>query len=348
METVLLTLISCIVIIILWSKNFLTSSTRPTGSSNPAIILTNISKNYGATPALVDVSFDVLPGEIFGLLGPNGAGKTTAIRILKGMIKPTSGTAQVLNHRIDRETNWVKQHTGYLPEEGSLLTRLTPLELCEFIGGLFGVSTANSRARALEFLKMFNLLEKKDELVENLSKGMKQKLSIICSIIHDPEIVFMDEPLSSLDPSASKMVKDFIRYLSRSKNKTIIISSHRLAMVQDVCDRVAILHKGVILTVDYPKKIMEKTQTSTLEEAYLSIIPGYAQPVFASDGSIVEKGQVKEQEAESSLSNKLPPEEKAQKEKNGPFDPPSLGSPETRTIEKNSEKDQDQDQDQEQ
>lgn len=324
-------------------SNFLPSSTRKMGSRDPAIILTNISKNYGVTPALVDISFEVFPGEIFGLLGPNGAGKTTAIRILKGMIKPTSGTAHVLDHRIEQETDWVKQHTGYLPEEGSLLTRLTPLELCEFIGGLFGVSTANSRARALEFLKMFNLLEKKDELVESLSKGMKQKLSIICSIIHDPDIVFMDEPLSSLDPSASKMVKDFIRYLSRSKNKTIMISSHRLAMVQDVCDRVAILHKGSILTIDYPLKIMKKTQTSTLEEAYLAIIPGYAQPVFASDGSIVETAEVKQQEGEESLAKESPLEEKALNESTFQFEDQSVESSETHAKEKSSMKDNEHD-----
>ena len=269
-----------------------------------AVKIDNIAKSFGATLALAGISFEVKKGEIFGLLGHNGAGKTTTIRILKGMIKPTSGDAFVLGRKIDDDPNWVKQHTGYLPEEGSLIGRLTPIELCEYIGGLFGVSSQNSRTRAIEFLKIFGLFDKKDELIEKLSRGMKQKLSIICSIIHDPDLIFMDEPLASLDPSAAKMVKDFIKYLAKEKKKTIIISSHRLPLVEDVCDRVAIIHLGSILIIDSPANVMRSTNTNSLEEAYLNIVPGYTSPVFDSNGSLVEmkekddsiqKEEVKEQ-----------------------------------------------------
>jgi len=253
-----------------------------------AIKVNEISKHYNNVIALANVSFEVFEGEIYGLLGPNGAGKTTTIRILKGMLKPTTGDALIFGHSILSDTNYAKKITGYLPEEGSLMGRLTPLELCEFIGGLFGVSAENARVRAEEFFSIFSLTEKKDELIENLSRGMKQKLSIITSLIHDPQIVLMDEPLASLDPSASKMVKDFIKYLSKEKKKTVVISSHRLSMVEDVCDRVAIIHYGTILDVGTPKRIMDETNTNSLEDAYLAIIPGYQKPVFMGDGSIIE------------------------------------------------------------
>ncbi|MEA2070439.1 MAG: ABC transporter ATP-binding protein [Asgard group archaeon] len=254
----------------------------------PVVVLKDLAKNYGKTVALQKVTFNVYQGEIFGLLGQNGAGKTTTLRVLKAMIKPTLGSAFVLEKDVMNDKKWVKQHTGYLPEEGSLLSRLTPLELCEYIGGLFGLSVENSRQRAMYFLEIFDLLKKKDALIEELSRGMKQKLSIICSIIHDPEIVLMDEPLASLDPSAARMVKDFIRYLAKEKGKTIIISSHRLGLVEDVCDRVAILFEGKILAIDSPKGIIEETQTTNLEEAYLALIPGYEQPMMTTNGSLVE------------------------------------------------------------
>jgi len=253
-----------------------------------AIRIENVTKVYGSTIALAGVTFAVKPGEIFGLLGPNGAGKTTSIRILKGMITPTSGDAFILGKSISEDSLWAKQHTGYLPEEGSLIGRLTPLELSEFIGGLFGVSAENSRNRSLELFRMFGLYEKKDELIEKLSRGMKQKLSIISSLIHDPDIILMDEPLASLDPSAAKMVKDFIKYLSREKEKTIIISSHRLSLVEDVCDRVAIIHEGAIIAEGTPQTIMQETNTTSLEEAYLAIIPGYKSPAYTNNGVIVE------------------------------------------------------------
>jgi len=260
----------------------------PSIDESTAVRIIDIAKSYGSTLALAGISFEVQKGEIFGLLGHNGAGKTTTIRILKGMIKPTSGEAFIFGRNISDDPNWVKQHTGYLPEEGSLIGRLTPTELCEFIGGLFGVSPQNSRTRALEFFKMFGLFDKKDELVEKLSRGMKQKLSIISSIIHDPELIYMDEPLASLDPSAAKMVKDFINYLAKEKGKTIIISSHRLPLVQDVCDRVAIIHQGSILVIDSPANIMKMSNTTSLEEAYLTIVPGYIKPVFDTDGTLIE------------------------------------------------------------
>ncbi len=263
-----------------------------------AIRTYKISKIFGRTIALTDLTLEIKTGEIFGLLGPNGAGKTTSIRILKGMIKPTSGNAEIFDHKIEENLDWVKQNTGYLPEEGSLMGRLTPLELSEFIGGLFGVPANISKQRAVEFLEDFNLLDRKDELIEKLSRGMKQKLSIILSIIHDPLIVFMDEPLASLDPAASRMVKDFIKYLSKEKQKTILISSHRLSMVEDICDRVAILHQGAVHDIGTPREIMKKTNTKTLEDAYLALIPGYIQPTFTIDGSLVEASEITQSDSE--------------------------------------------------
>ncbi len=283
----------------MWS--FLSVTEAPQGNTSEpriAIKAKELSKLYNNVVALANVSFEVFEGEIYGLLGPNGAGKTTTIRILKGMLKPTTGDAFIFDHSVLSDMTYAKQMTGYLPEEGSLMGRLTPMELCEFIGGLFGVSAENSRLRAEEFFSIFGLTEKKNELIENLSRGMKQKLSIITSIIHDPQIVLMDEPLASLDPAAAKMVKDFIKYLSKEKKKTVIISSHRLSMMEDVCDRVAIIHHGTILVVDTPKKIMDDTNTNSLEDAYLAIIPGYQKPVYLGDGSLVEATEEEKKEEE--------------------------------------------------
>jgi len=177
---------------------------------NFAIITHNLSKNYGDTLAVKNLNLNVPYGIIYGLLGPNGAGKTTTVKMLNSMIEPSSGNAKVMNFDIITQKKEVKLNCGYLSESPSLYEKLTAREFLEFVGELYYITPKMNNQRINELLVLFGLINKENDLIEKYSRGMKQKLGLCAALIHDPEIIFLDEPTANLDPETSRTVKDLV------------------------------------------------------------------------------------------------------------------------------------------
>jgi ABC-2 type transport system ATP-binding protein len=236
-----------------------------------------LSKHYGKggeVKAADELDLEVYEGETFGLLGPNGAGKTTTVRLLNCIIKPTRGTAVVSDHDIVKDDAAVKRVTGLLAESPGLYEKLSAYEFLEFMGALYDVPKAILEKRINDLLKLFGLLSRKDYLLEGYSRGMKQRVLIAAALIHDPPILFLDEPTSMLDPRAALMVKDLIRKLADTAGKTIFICSHILPVVEELCDRIGIINHGRLVALGTVKEIIAQTDAKTLEEAFISITGG--------------------------------------------------------------------------
>lgn len=236
-----------------------------------------LSKYYGRggeIKAVDELDLEVYEGETFGLLGPNGAGKTTTVRLLNCIIKPTSGAARVKGYDIVRDETEVKRVTGLLAESPGLYEKLSAYEFLEFMGALYDVPDDVLRERVDDLLKLFGLYDRRDYLLEGYSRGMKQKVLIAAALIHDPPILFFDEPTSMLDPRAALMVKDLIKKLADSAGKTIFICSHILPVVEELCDRIGIINQGRLIALGTVDEIIAKTDTNTLEEAFIAITGG--------------------------------------------------------------------------
>ncbi len=202
--------------------------------------VSHISKSFGKTRAVDDVSFHAERGEIFGLLGPNGAGKTTTIRIMLDIFKPDGGQVAVLGGPMTEEK---KNRIGYMPEERGLYQDIA-LERClTFLGTLKGLSTAEAQRRVGEWLERFDLVAYRTRKVKELSKGMQQKAQIIAAVMHEPELLIVDEPFAALDPVNTQMVKDLMREL-RDRGAAIIMSTHQMHQVEELCDRILLINKG--------------------------------------------------------------------------------------------------------
>jgi ABC-2 type transport system ATP-binding protein len=202
--------------------------------------VSHVAKSFGETQAVADVSFAVERGEIFGLLGPNGAGKTTTIRLVLDIFKPDRGTVSILGGPMTEEK---KERIGYMPEERGLYQD-APLERClVYLGTLKGLSKQEVRQRVGEYLERFDLAAHKGKKVKELSKGMQQKAQIINTILHQPELVIIDEPFTSLDPINTQMVKDLIQEL-RDQGTTIVMSTHQMHQVEELCDRILLIDDG--------------------------------------------------------------------------------------------------------
>ena len=238
-----------------------------------------LSKYYGKGGEIKAVDYldlEVYEGETFGLLGPNGAGKTTVVRLLNGIIKPTSGTATVKEFDILEQEDDVKRVTGMLAESPGLYDKLSAYEFLEFMGALYDVPGDILEERTDELLKLFGLHDRRDHLIEGYSSGMKQKLLIAAALIHDPPILFLDEPTSTLDPRAAHMVKELIQELSDNAGKTIFMCSHLLSVVEELCDRIGIINSGRLIAVGTVEEIIAQSGTGTLEEAFIALTGGVA------------------------------------------------------------------------
>jgi len=236
-----------------------------------------LSKYYGKggeIKAVDELDLEVYEGETFGLLGPNGAGKTTTVRLLNCIIKPTGGTATVNGHDILKDETNVKRATGLLAESPGLYEKLSAHEFLEFMGALYDVPNDILSDRIDDLLKLFSLYDRRDYLLEGYSRGMKQKVLIASALIHDPPILFLDEPTSMLDPRAALMVKDLIKKLAESAGKTIFICSHILPIVDELCDRIGIINQGRLIALGTVDEIMAQTGTKTLEEAFIAATGG--------------------------------------------------------------------------
>jgi ABC-2 type transport system ATP-binding protein len=237
-----------------------------------AIETIDLTKKFREIVAVNKINLQVENGETFGILGPNGAGKTTTVRMLNCILRPTEGTAKVGGFDILKEPDKVKRITGLLPESPGLYERLTAREFLEFMGALYDIPSSKLYNRIDEILELFELKKRENDLLEGFSKGMKQKVLLASILITDPKIIFLDEPISGLDPASARMVKDMIKLLVSEAKKTFFICTHMLSFAEEMCERIAIIDQGTIKIVGTVEEILKQTKTNNLEKAYLKII----------------------------------------------------------------------------
>ncbi len=232
----------------------------------------NYSKRYGGFAAVKDISFEVGPDEILGLVGPNGAGKTTTLRALCGIIAPTSGSLSIAGHDIVNEPIEAKRCLGYIPDDPRLFDTLTVWEHLAFTAAAYNVANFEERAEAL--LQSFDLTKKRDNLAHDLSRGMRQKVAIVCAFLHEPQVILFDEPLTGLDPQGIRGIQQSIRARARA-GAAIIISSHLLSLVETLCTHVLVLNDGECRRFGTMDEVLcDVGQTdgdSALEAAFFSI-----------------------------------------------------------------------------
>ncbi len=210
------------------------------------IRIENVSKHYGRLAAVNAVSLEVQPGEIYGFLGPNGAGKTTTIRVMMGILKPTSGRVTLGGYDVEREPEMAKAITGFVPDRPFIYEKLSGDEFLRFVGSLHRVDADLMRRRIPELLEQFELSGWRDELVESYSHGMKQRLVLCASLLHEPRILIIDEPMVGIDPRGARMLKDL--FLSLAKRGTaVFLSTHSISIAEEVCQRIGIIHKGKLI-----------------------------------------------------------------------------------------------------
>ncbi|WP_254525127.1 ABC transporter ATP-binding protein [Natrinema caseinilyticum] len=237
-----------------------------------AIETDGLTKRYGETTAVSDLTMDVERGSVYGFLGPNGAGKTTTMRILTTLTKPTSGTARVAGHPItDRES--VTPHIGYLPEDPPVYDELTGREQLEYAAGLRDIPDEEAAARIDSMLDRFDLLADANKRIEDYSKGMRQKVGVIQAVLHEPDVAFLDEPTSGLDPRAARTMRDTIADLA-DREMTIFLSTHILPVVDELADEIGVLHDGTLVAEGDPETLKTRAETGdarSLEDAFLDI-----------------------------------------------------------------------------
>lgn len=233
-----------------------------------------LGKRYGSFEAVKDLSFSVARGELFGCLGPNGAGKTTTIRMMMGILVPSSGRVQIAGLDCHRERAEVQRRVGYLPDTPAFYDYLRGREILQFVAEMHGFSRREAGARADRMLDEFALRDEAQEYAVNYSLGMKKKLGLACALIHEPDVLILDEPINGLDPRASRDVQERLRDLA-ARGCTVFVSTHLLDMAERLCSRIGIVHKGQLAALGAPAEIKQRLigagQDASLEDAFLQI-----------------------------------------------------------------------------
>jgi len=239
------------------------------------IVLDKLTKRFGPQTAVDALSFEIPAGQIVGFLGPNGAGKSTTLKMLTGMIEPTSGSAQIGGFDLQSETIEVKRRVGFVPESGAVFESLSGLEYLEMVAALYGIPAKAALARIEQFIAFFDLGfdTLTDKLLGAYSKGMRRKVVITAALLHNPPVVFFDEPLDGLDANAAVGFKALIQTLAR-EGKTIVYSSHILDVVERVCHRVIIIDKGKLLLDGKPDELVAAHQAGSLERLFTQLTGG--------------------------------------------------------------------------
>ncbi len=237
-----------------------------------AVKVINLVKYYGDVQALREISFTVHEGEIFGLIGPNGAGKTTTLRILATLLKPSSGKALIYGFDVVREADIVRKHISYLPEEAGVYERLTGLEHLKFYARLYAESSRDIEEMVEYGIKLCGLGEKLYERAGTYSKGMKRRLLVAKTLMVKPKVAILDEPTSGLDVAHAYFVRKAIREHARKFKCAMIVSSHNMLEVEFLCDRIAIIDKGRILTIGEPRQLLKQYNARNLEEVFVKVV----------------------------------------------------------------------------
>jgi ABC-2 type transport system ATP-binding protein len=246
----------------------------PSSSSSDAIVVRDLTKVFRGKPAVDRISLRVARGRFFGFLGPNGAGKSTTIKMLTGLLRPTAGQAVIEGLELESRLLDIKKIIGVLPEELPLYERLSGEEYLHFAGRMYGLSREETRRRTTELLEFLSLAEDRSKLIVDYSHGMKKKTALAAALIHNPRVLFLDEPLNGIDPVSGRVVTDLLRRLAQ-KGVTLFFTSHVLDVVERLCDEVAIIDKGRIVaqgTLDEIREQREVGRDATLEDVFLKLV----------------------------------------------------------------------------
>lgn len=243
------------------------------------IRLTGLTKRYGTFTAVDGIDLAVPRGELFGLLGPNGAGKTTSIRMIAGILRPTSGTVTVSGIDIQARPLEAKARLGYIPDRPFVYDKLTGGEFLRFAAALYGMQGAVVERRIDELLAVFELSQWKGELTESYSHGMRQKLIIAGALVHRPDVIVVDEPMVGLDPKGARLLKDLFREFV-SRGGTVLMSTHTMEIAEVVCDRIAIVYRGKIAAQGTMAELRRQTSSEgmSLEDLFLKLTGGHQTP----------------------------------------------------------------------
>jgi ABC-2 type transport system ATP-binding protein len=239
------------------------------------IELSQLTKRYGRFTAVAGIDLTIPKGELYGLLGPNGAGKTTTMRMIAGILQPTSGTVRIAGIDIQTQPLVAKAHLGFIPDRPFVYDKLTGAEFLRFVAGLYGQGGRIIERRIDELLELFELDAWKDELTEAYSHGMRQKLIISSALVHRPDVIVVDEPMVGLDPKSARLLKDLLREFV-TRGGTVLMSTHTLEIAEAMCDRIAIVHAGRIAaegTMD-ALRIQTSSGDASLEELFLKLTGG--------------------------------------------------------------------------
>jgi len=243
-------------------------------TSSPLIETKNLVKRFGDKVAVNNVSFDVHGGEVFGFLGPNGAGKTTTIKAIVGLLQPTSGTVRVSGYDVQTQPMQAKASSGYVPDTPNLYMKLSARELLRFVGDLYELKRDKIDDRIAELLRLFDLTDVRDDLIDSYSHGMKQKIALAAAIIHDPKVLVLDEPTVGLDPKSARLIKDILRQLA-DRGAAVFLSTHILEIAERMCDRIGIIDRGNLVAVGTMEELRSSGKGGgSLEDIFLSLTGG--------------------------------------------------------------------------
>ena len=236
------------------------------------IELKSLTKKYGDYTAVDDLNLSLQKGEIFGFIGPNGAGKTTTIKMIGGILAPSAGTVKITGIDIQQEPEKAKGKIGFIPDRPYLYEKLTGMEFLKFTADLYGVPDDIFSQKAQQNLEMFSLADWSDELIESYSHGMKQRLIMSAALLHDPEVIIVDEPMVGLDPMAILMVKDLFQHLAQ-KGVTVFMSTHTLAVAEDICNRIGVINKGQLIASGTTADLQREANTTDadLERVFINL-----------------------------------------------------------------------------
>ncbi len=242
--------------------------------NGPLIQTTNLVKRYGDKTAVDNVTFEVNGGEVFGFLGPNGAGKTTTIKMIVGLLQPTSGAVRVAGFDVQAQPLQAKAASGYVPDTPNLYPKLSGRELLRFVGDLYELDKSRIDRRIEELLRLFDLTEAGDDLLDSYSHGMQQKASLAAALMHDPKVLVLDEPTVGLDPKSARLIKDILRQLA-DRGAAVFLSTHILEIAERMCDRIGIINKGQVIAQGTMEQLRSLGQGETsLEDIFLSLTGG--------------------------------------------------------------------------
>jgi ABC-2 type transport system ATP-binding protein len=243
-------------------------------NGTPLIETKNLVKRFGDKVAVNDISFDVRGGEVFGFLGPNGAGKTTTIKMIVGLLQPSAGTVKVGGYDVQKEAMQAKASSGYVPDTPNLYMKLSARELLRFVGDLYELKRGKVDERIDELLRMFDLADVRDDLIDSYSHGMKQKAALAAALIHDPKVLVLDEPTVGLDPKSARLIKDILRQLA-DRGAAVFLSTHILEIAERMCDRIGIIDHGNLVAQGTMAELRASgTGGGSLEDIFLSLTGG--------------------------------------------------------------------------